>query len=144
MVFYQGNMKYKEILYIKQGNRETIIYTLNKVVHISKTIESVFDDWCIETLSTYKGRIEAIKKKYHLKKQVPIYINKEVMLFPIKNKKDFDNVYINALNILMIDEDKNGFSKINFINDKHLIIEKEYKTIQKYYEKAISIYQMIK
>ena len=76
-------MKYKEILYIKQGNRETIIYTINKVMHISKTIENVFDEWCIDTLSTYKGRLDAIKKKYHLKKQVPIYINNDLMILII-------------------------------------------------------------
>ena len=51
----------KEILYIKQGNRETIIYTINNIIHISKTIENVFDEWCIDTLSTYKGRLG---KKY--------------------------------------------------------------------------------
>jgi hypothetical protein len=82
-------MKYKEILYIKQGNRETIIYTINNIIHISKTIENVFDDWCIDTLSTYKGRLEAIKKKYHLKKQVPIYINSDLMIFPIKNNSKY-------------------------------------------------------
>ena len=137
-------MKYKEILYIKQGNRETIIYTINNIIHISKTIENVFDDWCIDTLSTYKGRLEAIKKKYHLKKQVPIYINSDLMIFPIKNKKDIDNIYINALNILNIDEDINGYTVIKFINNKLLKIKKEYKIIKKYFEKTMSIYQMIK
>ena len=137
-------MKYKEILYIKQGNRETIIYTTNNIIHISKTIENVFDEWCIDTLSTYKGRLDAIKKKYHLKKQVPIYINTDLMIFPIKNKKDIDNIYINALNILNIDEDINGFTVIKFINNEILKIEKEHKIIEKYFLKTMSIYQMIK
>lgn len=137
-------MKYKEILYIKQGNRETNIYTTNNIIHISKTIENVFDEWCIDTLSTYKGRLDAIKKKYHLKKQVPIYINTDLMIFPIKNKKDIDNIYINALNILNIDEDINGFTVIKFINNELLKIEKEHKIIEKYFLKTMSIYQMIK
>ncbi len=137
-------MKYKEILYIKQGNRETIIYTTNNIIHISKTIENVFDEWCIDTLSTYKGRLDAIKKKYHLKKQVPVYINTDLMIFPIKNKKDIDNIYINALNILNIDEDINGFTVIKFINNELLKIEKEHKIIEKYFLKTMSIYQMIK
>lgn len=137
-------MKYKEILYIKQGNRETIIYTTNNIIHISKTIENVFDEWCIDTLSTYKGRLDAIKKKYHLKKQVPIYINTDLMIFPIKNKKDIDNIYINALNILNIDADINGFTVIKFINNELLKIEKEHKIIEKYFLKTMSIYQMIK
>jgi competence protein ComK len=137
-------MKYKEILYIKQGNRETIIYTTNNIIHISKTIENVFDEWCIDTLSTYKGRLDAIKKKYHLKKQVPIYINTDLMIFPIKNKKDIDNIYINALNILNIDADINGFAVIKFINNELLKIEKEHKIIEKYFLKTMSIYQMIK
>ena len=137
-------MKYKEILYIKQGNRETIIYTTNNIIHISKTIENVFDEWCVDTLSTYKGRLDAIKKKYHLKKQVPVYINTDLMIFPIKNKKDIDNIYINALNILNIDEDINGFTVIKFINNELLKIEKEHKIIEKYFLKTMSIYQMIK
>jgi competence transcription factor ComK len=66
------------------------------------------------------------------------------MIFPIKNKKDIDNIYINALNILNIDEDINGYTVIKFINNKLLKIEKEYKIIKKYFEKTMSIYQMIK
>jgi competence protein ComK len=104
----------------------------------------VFDEWCIDTLSTYKGRLDAIKKKYHLKKQVPIYINTDLMIFPIKNKKDIDNIYINALNILNIDADINGFTVIKFINNQQIEIEKEHKIIEKYFLKTMSIYQMIK
>ena len=143
MVFYLGNMKYKEILYIKQGNRETIIYTTNKVIKKEINIEKLFNEWCIDTLSTYKGRLEAIKKKFHIKKQVPIYINKDLMLFPITNKKSIENIYINCLNILSIGENINGCTIINFVNKKDLIIEKESKLVSKYYYKAIDIYQAI-
>ena len=137
-------MKYKEILYIKQGNRETIIYTINKVFKQEVSIDKLLDDWCIDTLSTYKGRLEATKRKYNIKKQVPIYINKDLMLFPITNKKSIENIYINCLNILSIDKNINDCTVINFVNKQQLIIEKEFKFIIKYYHKAIDIYQTIK
>ncbi len=133
----------KEILYIKQGNCETIIYTGNKEIKLLEKIDKVFNKWCLDSLTTYKGRMDAIKQKYQLKKLVPIYINKDLMLFPINNKKDVDNIYINILNILKI-EKESDLTKILFKNDYVLYLNKSYKLVNNYYQKSLKIYYSIK
>jgi competence transcription factor ComK len=92
----------KDILYIKKGNRETIIYTSDKEIVSQENIYKIFDDWCLVSLTTYEGRIEAIKKIYQIKKLVPIYINQDLMLFPIENRKSVENIYINVTKITKI------------------------------------------
>lgn len=133
----------KEILYIKQGNCETIIYTGNKEIKLLEKIDKVFNKWCLDSLTTYKGRMEAIKQKYQLKKLVPVYIDKDLMFFPINNKKDVDNIYINVLNILKI-EKENDLTKVLFKNDYVLYINKSYKLVNNYYQKSLKIYYSIK
>jgi hypothetical protein len=132
----------KDILYIKQGNRETIIYTIKKELIVTENINKIFDKWCLESLTTYKGRMEAIKRKYHLKKLVPIYINKDLMLFPINNKKSVDNIYINVINVLNICDMKDK-SKIIFKNQEYLIVNKKYQIINNYYLRCLNIYDLI-
>lgn len=133
----------KEILYIKQGNCETIIYTSSKEIKLLEKIDKVFNKWCLDSLTTYKGRMEAIKQKYQLKKLVPIYINKDLMLFPVNNKKDVDNIYINVLSILKIEEE-NNLTKIIFKNNDFVYLTKSYKLVNNYYKKCLKIYYSIK
>ena len=132
----------KDILYLKQGNRETIIYTIKEKIVIRDPIEKVINKWCLDSLTTYQGRLDAIKQKYRLKKLVPIYIDKELMLFPIDNKQKLDNVYINSLNILEIDKLANQ-TKIVFKNKEYLIIDKKYQLINNYYQRCLKIYNLI-
>ncbi|MBQ8293101.1 MAG: competence protein ComK [Bacilli bacterium] len=132
----------KEILYIKQGNRESIIYNLNQKIIIDKTLTNLLNEWCLEELTTLDGRMEAIKTKFHFKKFVPIYINKELMLMPTKGKKDIDNIYVNIVNILGVDKlDKKAV--IRFRNQTKLIVDIEYQKLKKYYERSLKIYHSI-
>ncbi len=132
----------KDILYIKQGNRESIIYTINGVIHINKPIDKLLNEWCLEELTTYSGRMEAIRIKYHLRKLVPVYINKELMLFPVSDKKDLNNIYINSLNVLMLEKQGKN-TQIEFINHYLLILNKEYEKVDRYYQRTIDIYYSI-
>ncbi len=133
----------KDILYIKQGNRETIIYTPNKEIILQESIYKLLDKWCLESLTTYEGRIEAIKKIYHIKKLVPIYINKDLMLFPVDNRKAIENIYINVTKILELC-DINNKTKIVFKNKDSIVIKKKYQLINNYYQRCLNIYYLIK
>lgn len=134
----------KEILYIKQGNRETIIHTIKGIIHIDCTLIKLFDKWCLEELTTYKGRMEAIRKKYRLKKLVPIYINKNLMFFPTETKKSLDNIYINVVNVLGIERNKDTeHTTVTFQNGDILLIKKDYKITKKYYQRCLDIYHLI-
>ena len=133
----------KDILYIKKGNRETIIYTSDKEIVSQENIYKIFDDWCLVSLTTYEGRIEAIKKIYQIKKLVPIYINQDLMLFPIENRKSVENIYINVTKITKICDIDNK-TKIFFKNCDSIIVNKKYQLVNNYYQRCLNIYCLIK
>ena len=132
-----------EILYIKQGNRESIIYYLDDKNKKEGVLTNLLNKWCLEELTTYKGRMEAIREKFHLRKYVPIYINEELMLMPTTTKNDIDIIYINIVNILKIEKNDNK-SKIIFKNRKELILNVDYEKLNRFYCRCINIYQLIK
>ena len=90
---------FDEILYITRGNRSTIIQYSNSIQEINVTLDNYLNSLCLKELTTFKGRLEAIKNNYHLIKNVPIYINSKIVLFTTNNIKSFDNIYINSIYI---------------------------------------------
>lgn len=64
---------------------------------IYRTINSYINKLCIDNYSTLKGRILATKKKLNIKYNVPIYVNKKILLFKIKDSDR--NYYINYYKI---------------------------------------------
>lgn len=132
-------MKEKEILYLKKNNRAIIVVTQNGESILPVTIETFLNGFCINALTTLQGRIVAIKQKYNIRKNVPIYISHQLFLFSTFNKRDLNNIYINAYNILTIKKDAENNAVIIFKNRSELLIGKKYEIIKSYYEKALII-----
>ena len=64
---------------------------------INKTLRSYINSLCINNLSTLKGRLDATKKLLNIKYNLPIYVNKDMILFKIK--EDEKVFWINYNNI---------------------------------------------
>lgn len=128
-----------DILYLKKGNRTTVIYQKNNMVQeVSQTIEKFLNQFCLKDLTTLDGRIKAISEVYHIKKQIPIYLSNQLILIQIANKKEIDNIYINSCNIIDIIEDNKN--TIIYFNDWSKIqIKKSYHLIKKYYNRSLKI-----
>lgn len=132
-----------DILYIKRGNRSTIIYCANgKLYEIPINIDNYFNNLCLNELTTLTGRMNAIKLKYHIIKNVPIYINKQLVFFPSNNTKSIDNIYINSIYIKFI-ENMDSKCRIIFFNNQELIVDNSYNIIKNKYEKCIKIKNQI-
>lgn len=134
----------KTILYLEKGNRSTIIHYINNEVNeIDILLERYLNNLCLNDLTTLSGRINAIKEKYHIVKNVPIYIKDDLVLFPTSNKKNYSNIYLNSVYIKRIipQEEK---TKIIFYDNQSLIIDKNYHTIKLSYEKCLKIINQIK
>lgn len=123
------------INYIKAYSNKIIIND-NEV--INQNINIYLNNILIHQLTTVYGRVDAIKNLYGYKKLVPIYINSQLILFPILNLKEYENIYINACNIIRITKNKSN-TIIEFIGNKKIYIKKSYLQINKYYQRAISI-----
>ena len=123
------------INYIKTYTKKIII---NGSVVINMNLKEYLDNILLDQLTTYEGRKNAIKKRYAIYKLTPIYVNNMLMLFPINNLKDYENIYINVYNIKSLGKIKKQ-TMIEFIDNTKILINKNTKIIDNYIKRIISI-----
>ena len=131
------------ILYLEKCNRSTIIHYANNIVEEQPhNIDSYLNILCLNELTTLEGRIKALKYKFNLIKNVPIYINPNLVLFSIKCAITIDNIYVNSIYIKSISkQDKK--CQIVFYDNNELIVNSTYITLKNKYEKCIKIKNQI-
>lgn len=131
-----------DILYIKKSNRSTLIYLKNnQEILVNQVFENVLNEYCIKDLTTLDGRIKATSKVFHIKKHIPIYLSKHLVLIPTKNKKEIDNIYINCRNVIDIIKD-DQITKILFSDFSSIIVNQEYHLLKRYINKGLSIHKL--
>ena len=123
------------INYIKTSYDKIII---NDETIINQSINNYLNYILLQQITTLEGRVDAIKKIYGFKKLVPIYINKNNILFPVYNLKEYENIYINACSVIGVYK-RDSKTVIEFVGFKKLIINKSIKQILKNFERALSI-----
>lgn len=129
------NVVMMNINYIKAYTNKIVI---NNIKTIEMSIVDYLDLLLLKQLTTYQGRIDSIKKIYGIKKLVPIYIDPNINLFPVYNLKDYENIYINVVNILKVKKHKNS-SLICFKGGDELLIDKNITILNKYIKRALRI-----
>lgn len=122
-------IKYIEIL----SNKTIKIYKTKEVEVLNLSFEKYLNVLLLKDLTTFNGRIEAIKKKYKYKKLVPIYIDDTLCFIPVENI-EYNSIYINAYSIYKI-----TYQKIIFIDGSSLSIYKNLKTISNNINRAKAI-----
>ncbi len=129
----------KDILYLKKNNHITIIKeSFKKEVKINKDIYDLFDEYLLSHLTTLKGRLDAIKKVYHINKNIPVYLDYNLVFIQIFNKKQTHNIYINICRIIDMIKD-NDNTIIVFDDGSKTIIDKPYHILKKYYNNSLKI-----
>ncbi len=129
----------KDILYLKKNNHITIIKeSFKKEVKINKDIYDLFDEYLLSHLTTLKGRLDAIKKVYHINKNIPVYLDYNLVFIQIFNKKQTHNIYINICRIIDMIKD-NDNTIIVFDDGSKLEIDKPYHILKKYYNNSLKI-----
>ncbi len=129
----------KLILYIQRGNRSTQVhYMYNEFGEYDITLDNYLNNLCLKELTTLKGRMFAIKNNYHIIKNVPIYINPNLVFFSTNNIKAIDNIYINSIYIKSLEMVDNK-CRIIFYDNQELIVNNQYHIIRNKYEKCIKI-----
>ena len=123
------------INFIKSKTKQVVI---NNSKTLTITFESFINMLLLDQLTTYQGRLDAIKIKYKMHKLTPIYINAYLCLFPVSNLKDFENTYINAYRVKTIIRLSDA-TCIVFMDNTKLFIKKNFSLINKYFKRAISI-----
>ena len=121
------------MVYLIYDNKTIKIYKTKEVEVLNLSFEKYLNVLLLKDLTTFNGRIEAIKKKYKYKKLVPIYIDDTMCFIPVENI-EYNSIYINAYSIYKI-----TYQKIIFIDGSSLSIYKNLKTISNNINRAKAI-----
>lgn len=128
----------EDILYIYQDGKEAVAVTKEGKKTLGTRLEEFLNPYCLEYLTTLKGRMDAIKIKYRIRKNVPLFIDEMLNLFPTSDLKDSNNIYLNAYNIKRV-SDFQKETKVEFKSGQELTICQPYSKVYRYYRRAMDI-----
>ncbi len=121
-----------DIMYYIKRHEEGIIINDKKGSKIMNTsIKKYINSLCMKNLSTYDGRREAISVLLGEKNNIPIYINKEIFLYPIKSIRVYDTVFVNFNEILSVKMVGIGYTKFIFTNLSEITLEVSIHKVRK-------------
>ncbi len=125
------------LLYLYNLNYDCFQIFENKTEKIcNKTINWVINDICKQNLFEYAGYIKACKSILNLGYNIPVYLNNNLILFCLGNKKKFDNMWINYKAIKGLFKDEFNNTVILFQNNLKLKVETEYNKVLKIIKKC--------
>jgi competence transcription factor ComK len=116
--------------YIKRSTNGIEISHNGTTNYLKIGIRSYIDKLCIDNLSTFEGRIDAAKKKFNIKHKVPIYVDKNCILFSTRSIRDYDVIYFNYFEI--IEQVADGDNCVVYFKDgTYISVNQSYKVVRK-------------
>lgn len=115
--------------YLKRSVEGTMLSYKNKEFQ-KKGLKQSINDLCIRNLSTFEGREKASGILLNRKSILPIYVNKDVFLFPTESIRNYNCIYINYNELLSIKRFSNGGTKIIFYDLTEITVDISYERIK--------------
>lgn len=107
---------------IKDENRE---YLLNI------GLKQYLNNLCMKNLSTYDGRKKATVKLLNEKNNIPIYIDKNLFMYPTKSLREYSMLFINYYAILSFKKIDSNSTLLIFKNLDKLVVDVSIRKINK-------------
>ena len=86
---------------------------------------SLVKKMCLEELFSYEGYLKGVKAKFGSVRLIPVYINKNILLIPTKRVRDYENIWLNYSQILLIESSDNK-TKVTFKDYTNITINIKY------------------
>ncbi len=91
-----------------------LIYHEGKKKTVKKGLKQYLNELLLTEYSTYEGRLEAIKRRHKIYRNIPIYINDQYCFYTIHSLRHRDAVCINYHAVLSIRQTKNNATEVIF------------------------------
>lgn len=128
-----------DILYLRKFYHDTYIkYKDCDEICVNDDVDVLFEKYLLNQLTTLKGRLDATKKVYRINKNIPVFLDNNLVFIQIFNKKQHNNIYVNVHNIIDMIKDKEN-TIIIFEDETKLVIDKPLHIIKQYYKKSLKI-----
>lgn len=115
--------------YIKKTNSGLLIKTQYETHTIKKGMKQFLNELMIEEYTTFDGRRHALKKKFNLKYNIPIYVHKDCCFYMTRSLRDVTNICINFHDVLTIRQAPDNKCDVVF-KDLHILrVNVPYNTV---------------
>lgn len=130
-IIYVGD----KLNYINRNQEGILINDFSGDNIIDTSLKKFINGMCVKNLSTYEGRRQAIKELFDFESNIPIYIEREIILYSTKPLRSYDTVFVNFVRVLSYKKVDNTHTKFIFTNLEEKTIEVSHKKIFKLHQK---------
>jgi len=109
--------------YVKRSSCGVSISCRGDKQNLQIGIKAYINKLCQVRLASYDGIIKVTKNIFHFQRLIPIYAQKDILLFPLSSIRNMDVLYINYLEIYKINRDKNNNISIMFYDHTTLNVK---------------------
>ncbi|MBR2678743.1 MAG: competence protein ComK [Bacilli bacterium] len=123
---------------VPKGEKSSLVYEDNDNYVIDQSPFSIMEESCKYFGSTYEGRKEGARNILGAEYKVPIVIedSDNLIVFPTTSPQSEDCVWISLKRVKKIEKYNYNNAKIIFDNDKELIVNCSYRTIENQLSRA--------
>ena len=100
-------------------------------IYLKTSLKKYINKLCYKKLSTYDGRRESTSKLLGENNNVPIYVDEETILYPIKSIRCYDTVFVNFIEVLCVKKVRKGYTSFIFTNLSEITLEVSINKIKK-------------
>ena len=112
--------------YIMKTQEGILVYTSGQCQPYKKGIKQFLNELLIEEYATYDSRMETIKKRHNMHRNIPIYINDKYCFYTIHSLRHEAAICINYHRVLSIRNTSQNTTEVIFKNLKILKIAVPY------------------
>ncbi|WP_026391720.1 competence protein ComK [Haploplasma modicum] len=129
---------YQNLNYMINSSLGSTLFLENEVISYRERILYVVDYMLKLNLSNLDAYLNSVKIIFNYKYNIPVYINDKIILISIRNIKDYNNIWINYINIEK-SVSINNKTNIIFKNGEKLEINRSISYLKGQEDKIINI-----
>jgi len=121
--------------FIKRHENGIVIRETSGLIVLPTSLKKYLNELCLNNLTTYEGRITATKILLSDKKNIPIYINRNLLFYSTGSLRDYNTVFVNYFSVISVVKVSKSTTRFIFTNLEEEIMEVSYQRIMKQHSK---------
>ncbi len=128
--------------YIKKDASGIAVSDGKRTRRLACSLQGYLDGLLLGELTTFEGRMAALRKRTGMKRNLPIPIDDTICLYPTKSLREPDVVCINYHRVLSI-RDKRSFSEVIFKDLSILTVDMPYGKLARKHAKTACLLERL-
>ncbi len=121
--------------YMRRNDIGISVFDGIKDIMLNTGLKKYINTLCMENLSTYEGRRQAVINLLNERDNIPIYIDEYTFLYPTKSLREYNMMFVNYNEVLSYRKVDSKHTLLIFKNLDELIIEVTVTKVRKQHKR---------